>query len=64
MSQYDIDSHTGLPKEYVSCPGCGKLYRTFKKVCISCEECVKCCSCKTPHLIASHKAIEAIIENS
>lgn len=38
--------HPGLPREEVSCPGCGSEYGAYgRKVCMECQECSKCCSC-------------------
>lgn len=36
----------GLPREHVSCPGCGLVYGSRNgTVCGHCEECNECCSC-------------------
>lgn len=45
---FDIAKKYGVPRKYVSCPGCGQMYGHHNtKVCSYCEECSKCCSCKT-----------------
>lgn len=46
------------PVEYISCPGCGKIYRG--KVCVTCEECKTCCSCEKPILLPAVKVKEYI----
>lgn len=41
---YDIIEKYGLPREYCSCPGCGRLYGHHNtKVCLHCSECSTCC---------------------
>lgn len=43
---YDIIEKYGLPRKYVSCPGCGQLYGHHNtKGCLNCAECSKCCRC-------------------
>lgn len=39
----DIHPTYGVPRECISCPGCGELY-TRRRTCTNCDECVKCCS--------------------
>lgn len=40
-----IDGKYQVPVNQICCPGCGKKYTVRKKVCLSCLECQKCCSC-------------------
>lgn len=43
---YDIGSY-GVPRNFTACPGCGKQFGHHKtKVCMNCEQCSKCCTCK------------------
>lgn len=40
---YDIIEKYGLPRKYVSCPGCGRVYGHHNtKVDINSEECSSC----------------------
>lgn len=69
MSQYGpIDQETGMPKEYVSCPGCGKVYGyQNRKACKKCEECAKCHRsevCPEPEWISGHDMKLNAAENS
>lgn len=43
MSKYDIHPVYLIPKEYVSCPGCGRVYGHHKtKVDVNSQECSSC----------------------
>lgn len=55
----DIHPKYGVPKEDISCPCCGKVYRG--KVCANCEECRKCCTCDSPDLVSATAMILSII---
>jgi hypothetical protein len=38
-----IDQDTGIPDEYVSCPGCGHKYGyRGRRACTNCDECEPC----------------------
>jgi len=56
---YDIIEKYGMPREHVSCPGCGQVYGHHNtKVCKNCEECSLCCMCKTPNLVKAEQFIK------
>ena len=56
--QYGIHPKFGCPKEYITCPGCGKVYNG--NVCLNCEECGKCCQCKDKNLVNANNVKEFI----
>lgn len=60
-SDYDIHPTYGVPKEDISCPGCGRVY--VGKVCLRCEECKKCCACTDPALMDAKAVKEYISEH-
>ena len=47
LTGLEIGDDCSLPREMVSCPGCGRRYlnKKIKWVCKECEECSKCCTC-------------------
>lgn len=56
--QYDIVKKYGLPRDHVSCPGCGNIYGAYnREVCKACQECSKCCYCDTPDLMKAEKFV-------
>lgn len=63
----DVDDEFGLPKEYISCPGCGRTYMTARSVCRTCQECKRCCKnnpCEKPDYISARQMIaECFKEN-
>ena len=47
MKDYYVDGErvnaaTGIPVDFISCPGCGKKYRRGGYVCVNCDECKAC----------------------
>ena len=59
---YDIDKKYGVPKEEISCPGCGRRYGHHKtKVCRNCEECSSCCRCGAQDLVDADIFIKQIL---
>ena len=62
----EIDPAVGIPVEQVSCPGCGKPYKTRQQVCETCEECERCCRCSTnkQKLIPSSQMIAKCVEQA
>lgn len=46
-----IDGNFGVPTEFLRCPCCGRKYTACKQVCIACEECKRCCTCKQPSIV-------------
>lgn len=50
-----------VPREDISCPGCGVLYRG--SVCIDCEECKQCCSCEKPKFVTAKAVKEFVSEH-
>lgn len=64
--QYDIHPTYGVPRECISCPGCGQLY-TRRRACTNCDECVQCCEKRgtcgaQQHLIAGAEMAERAAE--
>lgn len=57
---YDLHKFYQIPKEYISCPGCNKLYAT-KKVCVNCQECKSCCMCEEKEFVSGKFYIENIL---
>jgi len=55
----DISKKYNIPKKYISCPKCGRVYGHHNsKVCENCEECSTCCSCGNTQLVTAEKFIE------
>lgn len=62
---YNIHPTWGVPKEDVSCPGCGHVYGHHRTtVCSECEECSSCCQCEAPNHIPAKVAIENFLTHA
>jgi hypothetical protein len=64
MDCHDISKY-GVPREYTACPGCGQQYGHHNtKICITCEECSKCCRCdgKEKEHLSLKEGIEIMLE--
>jgi len=54
-----------VPKENTACPSCGQQYGHHNtKVCMTCEECSKCCGCPKDKqkLLPASEAVPKILE--
>jgi hypothetical protein len=63
---YNIHPVYGVPKDHISCPGCGQVYGRWKrKVCSNCQECSSCCRCSKSEqkLITATKMIDIILRD-
>lgn len=61
MDQHDIYEKYGLPRDYVSCPSCGKIYGHHNtKSCSVCSECSKCCDCRNPEMVKAEELIDIL----
>jgi len=60
--EHNLDEEYRVPKEYITCPGCGRTYKQAGTVCRSCEECKKCCRCGEPDHVPARTFIEELIK--
>lgn len=62
MRTDEIHPEYGVPKEDISCPGCGRLYTTARG-CLACDECIRCCAClpKKRHIVSGKIMVAAAL---
>lgn len=52
----------GVPRKYVSCPGCGQIYGHHNtEVCENCEECDRYCRCNNKKMVNAKEFINTIL---